>query len=173
MSEPILVVPVNFSPVGDSVPEGETVHYSTLAKVKLRGRSPVGAAIASTQTGGILGGEVHMVLTDKNILMATLKHEEKHGVQTIPLTRINRVKKGSLFLVDAAIALKHDPKNTSEDKVAFKARVAQFPKAVLPLVIAETKLQIESGQAAGQKGLGMKMIQGKLKAFENQLSKLK
>nr|MDO8083227.1 hypothetical protein [Candidatus Sigynarchaeum springense] len=168
MEGPTIVVPVDYSPAGTSIPPGQQVVYSTIGKVKSYVGGIVGAVMQVDQHAAWAPYKTHLIITDQ----AVIYDGQNFGVKTFPLSDVYLIKQDKLYVSWARFRLVYDKVHTTEEKNAFKVRVKRFAYEVLPFIIANLKNLIESSLAAAISEREVKKLQRKLLKFEKDYDKL-
>jgi hypothetical protein len=168
MDGPTIVVPIEYSPAGASVPPGQQVIYSTIAKVKSMVGGIAGAVMQVDQHAAWAPYKTHLILTDQGVIY----DGQNFGVRYFPFNEVYLVKRDQLSVSWARFRLVHDKKNTPEDKNAFKERVNRFAYDVLPFIIANLRTTIESGASTSDSEREIKKLQRKLLKFEKEFDRI-
>lgn len=174
MVEQSIIVPLDYSPAGTAVPEGQTPFYSAivlLKNMKMQIAANVVGGIAGAAMRGATTYKTHMILTEQSIIWDT----KKSGPQVVPWSEVDLLAKNMMQIhppLMARLTLVYDKKHSSEDKKAFKARAKRFAYDMMPLVIASMKNLIENASASGLSEKEIKKKQKKLEFFEKYYAKI-
>ncbi len=136
--EPKIVVPVNFSPVGEAIPAGQNVVYSCIAKYN----------IPKAVSGGIVAAammySLHVVMTDKGFVW----NNKKNGPQYVPWESVKDIMKAEITMSDLSRLVMVYDKASNEDKKLAKLRLKSFAYDILPYAIECTKNAVQNPGAA-------------------------